>query len=293
MKLIFNLIAVVIIISSLSNYSFCQENAISQEDIVEQKIKSIRTSYYQLSKQGKLYKLKSEKFSFNQSGKLAERVEYDKSDQPITSTQFQYDEGGNQSHQRLIQHQVNKEFKVSWVNTYENDRIVKIENSNTTAIKTFEYDALGKLLSQKDIDDKEKVFGEKKYIYDASGNLIQQKELLDYLERTYDYTYNEKGQKTRTVLTRKNTFEGGTTIQREDFSYDNKGRLGKTVFRNASGRIDAFSNFYYDEVGNLLKEEKGDILYLYKYDKLGNLVEKKKTVRGNVHLLEKKMYEFW
>ena len=44
--------------------------------------------------------------------------------------------------------------------------------------------------------------------------------------------YNAKGKKTRTVLTRKNTFEGGTTTQREDFSYDNKGRLGKTVFRN-------------------------------------------------------------
>jgi YD repeat-containing protein len=270
-----------------------QEGRLSKEVILKQGIKSVTTEYYQVSSQRGLMKVKAEKFGYDQRGNLVERMEYDRNGEPETSTRIRYDEHDQQIYQQLIQHDQNRTLEVSWLNTYEDGKIVEVKNSNTPAVKTFAYDQQGRIISQTDTDANGKVFGLKTFEYDEKGNIVKQKDVINFLERTFVHQYNQSNQKTRTVLTKENKFEGGEkTVAMEDYSYNAKGKLAKTVFRDNSGSIQAFSQFYYDKSGKLIKEEKGETHFLYKYDDRGNLIEKKKTIKGKVQLVEKIIYAF-
>ena len=293
MKMLKRLIALCFAICIIHSDVFTQDGRIGKDEILEKGIKSVKTDYLQVSQQGKLAKIKAEKFVYDAKGNLIGRIEYNGDDKPLTSTHIRYDEQGNQIHQKLEQYQEEKNLEVSWENIYRDGKLVEVRNSNTPAIKTFEYDQAGRVIAQKDIDANGKIFGLKNYEYDERGNLIRQKELLDFLEREFVYLYNEDNQKTRTLFTRKNTFEGGEeTTEMEDYSYNTKGDLAKTVYRDRTGKITSFSQFYYNKSGKLIKEERGETQYLYKYDDKGNLIEKKKTIKGNVQLVEKIIYEF-
>ncbi|MEZ4773678.1 MAG: hypothetical protein R3D00_10895 [Bacteroidia bacterium] len=272
---------------------FSQAEELTPEKIKKAHIRAMTTTTFQITAEGTPEKIKTEKFEYNPEGKLIGRIDYGKGSSPETSTQIRYDERGNKVFQMLVRHKDNDTLTVTWQYRYENNLISEMHNSNTAVYKAYSYDSEGRLITEKDVSPDGTIIATHSWEYDDNGLLKEETETQEFLTRTYSWQYDAKGRKTTFYFTRTHTFEGETTTrEKETYEYDDKGHLAKSVYYDVSGQMKAFTRYYYDAQGLLIKEEAGDTEYLYKYDNKGNLTEKKKTIRGKVPGFVRNIYEF-
>ena len=111
-------------------------------------------------------------------------------------------------------------------------------------------------------------------VYDASGRCVKSliKDEDGVLEGTYEYTYDDKGRVVKTVFTYLDNDEPQATIIEN--VYDEKGNVIKESY-NANGE-ESFTNYsyIYNENGTIAKRiVDGESEYVFSYDENGKLIK--------------------
>ena len=159
-----------------------------------------------------------------------------------------------------------------------NGDITQAANGNEIVMRS--YDSLNRLESYKDTYDNEVFYGydevgnitkikypdtsEVTYTYDANNNITS---VTDWAGRVTQYTYDNNNN-----LIGVTHANGCTTTH----TYDNKQRLTKTVEKTENGTIITSFEYYYDEMGRIIKEKdlEKSVEVCYTYDKLSRVKER-------------------
>ncbi len=159
-----------------------------------------------------------------------------------------------------------------------NGNIHTAEDNNGTVTRV--YDKLNRLESYKDTYDNEVYYdydevgnitkitypdtSEVTYTYDANNNITS---VTDWADRVTQYTYDNNNN-----LIGVTHANGCTTTH----TYDNKQRLTRTVEKTENDTIITSFEYYYDEMGRIIKEKdlEKSVEVCYTYDKLSRVKER-------------------
>ncbi len=235
--------------------------------------------------------VKREAYTFDRAGYLVGRVTYKADDTPGTSAIFRYDAQGNRTFHEITIHPEHITPNVSYHYLYENGRIVKEENNNTSLTRHFFYDEYGRTIREEYRDGRDHVAEAVTYSYDDEGNLITETSDQEFIKRRTTYQYDEAGNLIEKKKISDYSFEAArSTYSCERYVYDVEGKMMHSMRLDAAGKILGSLNFTYDDKGRLSTKSSGKVIYRYAYDDKGMLSSRRKLVAGKVR--EEISYEY-